>query len=83
VEKTLGAYNATNIVVGHTVQKTAYIRSRFQGKVFLIDTGMLSTYFAGGKASALEISESGGFTAVYPDQRVVLHEGKSGQSEPK
>lgn len=83
VEKILGAYNATNIVVGHTVQKTADMRSRFGGRVFLIDTGMLSSYFSGGKASALEISDSGGFKAVYLDKRVVLLEGKSGQAVPK
>jgi len=83
VEKILGAYNATNIVVGHTVQKTATIRPRFSGKVFLIDTGMLSTYYPGGKASALEIGDDGSFMAVYLDQRVSLLERKLEQSVPK
>jgi Calcineurin-like phosphoesterase len=77
VEKILKAYNATSIVVGHTVQRTAHIRSRFDGKVMLIDTGMLSSYYPGGKPSALEINDDGRFTAVYLDQRVVLLEGKS------
>jgi Calcineurin-like phosphoesterase len=77
MEKILKAYNATAIVVGHTVQRAAQIRSRFGGKVMLIDTGMLSTYYPGGKASALEITDDGKFTAVYLDQRVVLLEGKS------
>jgi Calcineurin-like phosphoesterase len=83
VEKILGAYNATNIVVGHTVQKGGLIRSRFGGKVMLIDTGMLSSYYPGGKASALEITDDGRFTAVYLDQQVVLLEGKSAKSVPK
>lgn len=83
VETILGAYNATNIVVGHTVQKTGTIRSRFGGKVFLIDTGMLSTYYSGGKASALEIGDDGSFVAVYLDQRVLLLERKLEQSIPK
>src|SRR5271169_5444202 len=78
VEKILGAYNATNIVVGHTVQKTAHIRARVGGKIMLIDTGMLSSYY-GGKASALEIDADRKFTAVYLDQQVVLLEGKSAQ----
>jgi len=82
VEKILAGYNATNIVVGHTVQKAAHIRSRFDGKVMLIDTGMLSSYYPGGKASALEINDDGRFTAVYLDQRVVLLEGKSAQPVP-
>ena len=83
MEKILGAYNATNIVVGHTVQKTAHIRSRFGGKIMLIDTGMLSSYYPGGKPSALEIDANGKFTAVYLDQQVVLLDGKSAQSELK
>ena len=79
VEMILEAYKATNIVVGHTVQRTAHIRSRFGGKVMLIDTGMLASYYPGGKASALEIHDEGKFTAVYLDQQVVLLEGKSAQ----
>jgi Calcineurin-like phosphoesterase len=80
VEKILKAYSATNIVVGHTVQKTAHIRSRFGGRVMLIDTGMLSSYYPGGQASALEINGEGKFTAVYLNQQVVLLEGKPAQS---
>jgi Calcineurin-like phosphoesterase len=79
VEKILAAYHATNIVTGHTVQKEGHIRPRFGGKVMLIDSGMLSSYYPGGKASALEISDDGKFTAVYLDQQVVLLEGKSAQ----
>ncbi len=48
-----------------------------------IDTGMLSSYYHGGKPSALEISENGGFTAVYLDQRVTLPDAKSAQSTLK
>jgi hypothetical protein len=65
--------------VGHTVQKTALIRARFGGKIMLIDTGMLSSYYHGGKASALEIGDDRKFTAVYLDRQVVLLEGKSAQ----
>jgi hypothetical protein len=79
VEKILAAYNATSIVTGHTVQKTAHIRPRFGGKVMLIDTGMLASYYPGGKASALEITDEGKFTAVYLDQQVVLLERKPAQ----
>jgi len=72
VGKLLEAYGVTQIVVGHTVQKNGRIRPRFGGKVFLIDTGMLSTYYPGGRASALEIQSAGKFTAKYMDQEVVL-----------
>jgi hypothetical protein len=74
VGKLLKAYQATHIVVGHTVQKSGRIRPRFGGKVFLIDTGMLSSYYPGGRPSALEIRDDAKFTAEYMDQRVVLLE---------
>jgi Calcineurin-like phosphoesterase len=72
VSKILEGYKATHIVVGHTVQKGGRIRPRFGNKVFLIDTGMLSSYYPGGRASALEICGDGKFITVYLDQQVVL-----------
>ncbi len=75
IEKVLAAYHAEHIVVAHTVQKVGHIRSRFGGRVFLIDTGMLSSYWPGGKPSALEIS-AGRFTALYADSQEVLFDTK-------
>jgi hypothetical protein len=72
ISKILEGSKATHIVVGHTVQKGGRIRPRFGNKVFLIDTGMLSSYYPGGRASALEICGDGKFIAVYLDQQVVL-----------
>ena len=43
MDKILEAYGVAHIAVGHTVQKGGRIRSRFANKVFLIDTGMLSS----------------------------------------
>jgi Calcineurin-like phosphoesterase len=72
IGKVLEAYDAAHVVVGHTVQKGGTIRPRFDNKVFLIDTGMLSSYYPGGRASALEICGDTRFTAEYIDQQVVL-----------
>jgi Calcineurin-like phosphoesterase len=72
MDKILKAYNAAHIVVGHTVQKGGRVRPRFDNKVFLIDTGMLSSYYPGGRASALDIRDRVKFTAEYMDQQVVL-----------
>jgi hypothetical protein len=72
VSKVLEAYKATHLVVGHTVQKGGRMRPRFGNKVFLIDAGMLSSYYPGGRASALEICGDGKFIAVYLDQQIVL-----------
>jgi hypothetical protein len=81
--KVLGAYKANQIVVGHTVQKGGRIRPRFGNKVFLIDTGMLSSYYPGGRASALEICGDSKFVAVYMDQVVPLDSaGSSPQNSP-
>jgi calcineurin-like phosphoesterase family protein len=70
--KVLEAYKATHLVVGHTVQQGGRIRPRFGNKVFLIDTGMLTSYYPGGGPSALEICGDAKFIAVYLDQQVVL-----------
>jgi hypothetical protein len=72
VGRVLDAYKATSVVVGHTVQKGGRIRSRFGNKVFLIDSGMLSSYYPGGRPSALEFCGGGKFIAVYLDQVGVL-----------
>jgi len=61
-----------HIVVGHTVQRGGRIRGRFGDKVFLIDTGMLSSYYPGGRASALEICGDVKFGAKYMDGQTVL-----------
>jgi hypothetical protein len=71
VERVLAAHGARAIVVGHTPLKNGRIATRFHGKVFLIDTGMLSGYYEGGRGSALELAQ-GVFTAIYPDTRVVV-----------
>jgi hypothetical protein len=79
--KLLEAYKVTHIVVGHTVQKGGRLRPRFGNEVFLIDTGMLSSYYPGGRASALEICGDDKFIAAYMDQQVVLLD--SGASSPQ
>jgi hypothetical protein len=56
---------AERMVGGHTPQKSWRIETRLDGRVILIDTGMLSEVY-GGRPSALVI-EGDSFTAVYPD----------------
>jgi hypothetical protein len=52
----LKQFNVKRFVTGHTPQAEGRVRSRFDGGVFLIDTGMLGPpNFPGGRASALEI----------------------------
>ena len=82
IDKILAAYDAQHIVVGHTVHQTGKIRARFEGRVFLIDTGMLSTYFRGGRASALEMLDGGKFVGAYLDSDEVLFEQKQDVSKP-
>jgi hypothetical protein len=71
IEKLRGTLRVERLVVGHTPQPNGRIRVRFDGRVFLIDTGMLPTHYPGGRPSALEI-QAGSFTAVYPHERVAL-----------
>ncbi len=76
--KLLEKMGATRVVVGHTPQNDRQIHSRFGGKIFLIDTGMLSSYYAGGQASALELFGNSKITAQYMDRQIVLVEEGSG-----
>ena len=62
----LAGVGAEREVNGHTVQDEGRIEVRFDGRVFLIDTGMLSSVYTGGQPSALVI-EDGAFTAIYTD----------------
>ena len=77
IASVLGSYAAAHFVVGHTPQRNGRIQPRFGGKVFLIDTGMLASFYPGGRPAALEIRD-GRFTAIYLDQRVVLLDRSSG-----
>src|SRR6266478_5745568 len=57
IQRLAEAFGVARFVVGHTPQAGGRIAPRFDGKVYLIDTGMLSTYFPGGRASALNIQD--------------------------
>ncbi len=72
--KTVAALDALGVhrmVAGHTPSQDGRIHVRFGGRVFLIDTGMLSEVYAGGRPSALEIRGET-VTAIYPEERVHL-----------
>ena len=75
LNKMLDRLDAHYIVLGHTVLPGFTITARFNHRVFLIDTGMLKSYY-GGRASALEICD-GKFTAYYaedPNPHVLVGE---------
>ncbi len=71
----LDGVGADVMVVGHTPDREGTIRVRFKNRVFLIDTGMLSSYYEGGRPSALDI-DGGVFTAIYLDHREILVGGE-------
>jgi hypothetical protein len=67
----LTRFGVERIVTGHTPSQAGRIVSRFNNRIILIDTGMLTTYFKGGRASALEL-QNGGATAIYTDSRTPI-----------
>ncbi len=73
IEQLLERYDVEHIVVGHTPQLPAQIRVRFGGSLYLADTGMLSSYYRGGRASMLEI-RGDVFRAIYLDEGARLIE---------
>ena len=66
------SYGAHRFVVAHSPMETGSIEQRLSGRVFLIDTGMLKSYYHG-RASALEVAD-GQISAVYVNERRVLVE---------
>jgi hypothetical protein len=64
IQQLIKAFGVARFVVGHTPQSGGQINSRFDGKIFLIDTGMLSSYYPGGRASALNIQD-GKISTIY------------------
>ncbi|HEX2310580.1 MAG TPA: hypothetical protein VHH91_07675, partial [Vicinamibacterales bacterium] len=66
-------YGPVRFVVGHTMTSGFRVMPRFTARVFLIDTGMLSSYYQGGRASALDI-DGGVYTVLTLDDRQVLYD---------
>ncbi|MBI3696287.1 MAG: metallophosphoesterase [Acidobacteria bacterium] len=62
LDQVLKKFKIRHVVVGHTVSTSRRITPRYDGRVFMIDTGMLA-YFQG-RPSALEIND-GHFKAFY------------------
>jgi hypothetical protein len=71
----LDPLKADRMVVGHTVMPDGMIKSRFGGRVLIIDTGMLSEVYEGGRPSALEIVGDA-VTAIYAGERQLLVDGE-------
>lgn len=64
IEAHLSRLKVQRIVAAHTITDSRRIISRFQNRVFLIDTAMMLEEKGQGRTSALEIN-SGSFTAYY------------------
>lgn len=67
LDASLAALGARQLVVGHTVTFNKRISSRLDGKVIMIDTGMLNSVYEGGIASALVV-DKGKTSAFYLGQ---------------
>jgi hypothetical protein len=69
VSTVLQRFRAERLVVAHTPLASGTIRPRFDNRVFLIDTGMLTTVYKG-RPSALEIDGTR-ISALYPGEEAV------------
>jgi hypothetical protein len=67
----LARLGASHMAVAHTVTGDGRIRARLGGRLFLIDTGMLTPVYRG-QPSALERGPRGGFAAIYLNERATL-----------
>lgn len=71
VEDTLQAalekLGVNRVAIGHTVTQDNLIGTRFNGRVVMVDTGMLSSVYEGGRGSALVV-QGGKLSAIYEDR---------------
>ncbi|WP_251359268.1 metallophosphoesterase [Kangiella sp. TOML190] len=58
VDHALNYFNANQIFLGHTPDKSRLVRSRFDGKVIMLDTGMLQSHYKG-HPSLVQIDTAG------------------------
>lgn len=65
LDTALAKLGTTRVIEGHTVSPTGRVLQRFDGRVFLLDTGMLAPVYQG-RASAM-ILENGAWTVAYAD----------------
>ena len=66
LDAALAALGVSRVVVGHTPTPTRTVVSRFNGRVVLLDTGMLQSYFKG-RPSAF-VFEGGEWRVAYADR---------------
>lgn len=66
LENALAKLGVSRVVVGHTVSPTGRALGRFDGRVILLDTGMLQQVYKGSPAAL--VFEHGRWTVVYADR---------------
>ena len=62
----LAKLGVARVVAGHTVSPTGRVLSRFDGRVILLDTGMLQSIYKGSPAAL--VFENGQWAVVYADR---------------
>jgi hypothetical protein len=66
LEAALAKLDVKRVVEGHTVSPTGRVLSRFDGRVILLDTGMLESVYKG--APAALVFENGAWSVAYADR---------------
>lgn len=76
----LDGLKVARIVIGHTQAADRRMRTRYDGRVVMIDTGMLTSYYMG-EPTALEIA-GGRLKAIYRDREVELTPNTAAMPRP-
>jgi len=66
LERTLAKLRVKRVVAGHTPSPNGRVRSRFDGRVILLDTGMLRSEYKGNPAAY--VFEKGQWSVAYADR---------------
>jgi len=66
LDSALAALKVSRVVEGHTVSPSGRVLSRFDGRVILLDTGMLQSIYHGSPAALVQ--DSGQWSVIYADR---------------
>lgn len=66
LDAALAKLKASRVVEGHTISPTGRVLSRFDGRVILLDTGMLQSAYHG--TPAVLVQEGGQWSVIYADR---------------
>jgi hypothetical protein len=76
LDAALDSLDAARVVVGHTPAENRRARALYDGRLIMLDTGMLTAYYSGRPAALIIEDEKTAVQYLAPDERAPLESGR-------